>query len=376
MNVRDILTGLESSGNLRHIPCDRSATDILDFSTNDYMGLAGRHDLRREFLESPAASDALFTSSASRLLAATQRYYDELETTLSRLYGRPALMFNSGYHANSGLIPAITDRNTLILADRLVHASIIDGIMLSKCEWTRFRHNDITHLRHLIESRRPDGNNILVIVESIYSMDGDLAPVEDLIAIKKDYPELTLYIDEAHALGVAGNQGLGLAASSSTPQAWDIIVGTLGKAAASMGAYAVMSESLRSLAINRCRSFIFSTAIPPFNAAWSTFMLHKLTAMDAERRHLARLSGLLADGLTQITGTPHIPSHIQPLIIGDAKKAVQLSQSLENEGLKVLPIRTPTVPPGTERLRMSLSASMTPADVERLVRAISKHLTS
>ncbi|MDE6450322.1 MAG: aminotransferase class I/II-fold pyridoxal phosphate-dependent enzyme, partial [Muribaculaceae bacterium] len=169
MNVNDILTGLEATGNLRHLPGDRMSSDILDFSTNDYMGLADRHDLRHEFLLSQSASDALLTSSASRLLAATQKHYNELESTLARLYGRPTLMFNSGYHANSGLIPALTDKDTLILADRLVHASIIDGIMLAKCDWTRFRHNDMDHLERLINSKRPDGHNTLVIVESIYS---------------------------------------------------------------------------------------------------------------------------------------------------------------------------------------------------------------
>lgn len=376
MNVNDILTGLEATGNLRHLPGDRMSSDILDFSTNDYMGLADRHDLRHEFLQSQSASDALLTSSASRLLAATQKHYDELESTLARLYGRPTLMFNSGYHANSGLIPALTDKDTLIIADRLVHASIIDGIMLAKCDWTRFRHNDMEHLERLIDSKRPDGHNTLVIVESIYSMDGDSAPVEELIAIKRRHPGIILYIDEAHALGVVGKQGLGLAKSSSDPDAWDVIVGTLGKAAASMGAYAAMSGQLRVLAVNRCRSLIFSTALPPLNAAWSTFMLQQLTTMDAAREHLAELSRQLADGLTAITGSAHSPSHIQPLIVGDARRAVDLSLKLENEGIKVLPIRTPTVPPGTERLRMSLSASMTPNDVERLIKALSKNFTS
>ncbi len=376
MNVNDILTDLESAGNLRHIPADRSDTGTLDFSTNDYMGLALRPDLRREFMLTPAASEAMLTSSASRLLAATQKYYLELETTLASLYGRPALMFNSGYHANSGLIPAITDRDTLILADRLVHASIIDGIMLAKCEWTRFRHNDMEHLERLIEARRPDGGNTLVIVESVYSMDGDSAPVEELIAIRKRHPGIMLYIDEAHALGVTGQQGLGLAASSTEPGAWDVIVGTLGKAAASMGAYAIMSEQLKQLAVNHCRSLIFSTVLPPFNAAWSTFILRKLTARDSERQHLAGLSRQLADGLSLITGLQYQPSHIQPLVIGDAKRTVELSRKLDNEGINVLPIRTPTVPPGTERLRMSLSASMTSGDVGRLLEALNKYLNT
>lgn len=374
MNARIILDSLAQSGNMRTLPHDRTAERILDFSTNDYLGLAGRNDLRLRFMDSEAAREALFTSSASRLLAATQSHYEGLENTLASLYDREVLMFNSGYHANSGLIPALTDRDTVIIADRLVHASIIDGIMLSKCEWTRFRHNDMEHLEKILETRCPGGKNALVIVESIYSMDGDSAPVEELISIKKRHPALMLYIDEAHALGVAGNRGLGLAASSSCPEAFDVIIGTLGKAAASMGAYAALSDELRRLAVNRCRSLIFSTALPPVNALWSTLMINTITTMDAERAHLTSLSRQLADGLSCITGRAYAPSHIQPLIVGDAKLAVELSQRLALEGLKVLPIRTPTVPPGTERLRMSLSAAMSHDDVDLLLAAISKHL--
>ena len=318
MNARLILDTLNRSGNLRTLPHDRTAEHILDFSTNDYLGLAERDDIRLRFMNSEAAREALFTSSASRLLAATQSHYEELENSLAALYGREVLMFNSGYHANSGLIPALTDKDTLIVADRLVHASIIDGIMLSKCEWTRFRHNDMEHLEKILSTRRPDGKNALVIVESIYSMDGDSAPVEELIAIKKRYPGLMLYIDEAHALGVAGDRGLGLAASSSSPESFDVIIGTLGKAAASMGAYAALSHDLRELAVNRCRSLIFSTALPPVNALWSTLMINTITTMDAEREHLASLG---------------------------------------------------------RQLRMSLSAAMSHDDVDRLLEAISKHLT-
>jgi len=375
MNPAQILNNLAASGNLRTLPADRTAErTTIDFSTNDYLGLAEHNELRIKFMESDAAREALFTSSASRLLAATQHHYEDLEQTLARLYGRDVLMFNSGYHANSGLIPALTDKGTLIIADRLVHASIIDGIMLSKCEWTRFRHNDMEHLEKTLDSHRPDGTNTIIVVESVYSMDGDSAPIEELIRIKERHPRLILYIDEAHALGVLGDRGLGLAASSSHPEAFDIIIGTLGKAAASMGAYAAMSAELKQLAVNRCRSLIFSTALPPINALWSTLMINKLTTMDAERAHLATLATQLADGLSHITGSPHTPSHIQPLIVGDARLAVELSERLAEEQLKVLPIRTPTVPPGTERLRMSLSAAMTHDDVDRLLSSITKHL--
>ena len=374
MNHSELIEDIKSRGNFRTIPSDRTDVETLDFSTNDYLGLALRDDLRLSFMSSDAARDTLLTSSASRLLAATQAAYSELEHTLETLYGRPALMFNSGYHANTGLIAALCDKDTLILADKLVHASIIDGIMLSKCNWQRFRHNDIAHLERILNKERPDGNNTLIIIESVYSMDGDSAPIEELISFKKRHPGVMLYIDEAHALGVVGDRGLGLAVSSSAPEAFDVIVGTLGKAAASMGAFAVMSPMLRDVAVNRCRSLIFSTALPPLNAAWSTLMMKQIVGMDTERAHLANLARHLADGLMAITGKEYTPSHIQPVIVGDARMAVELSSKLSDEGIKVLPIRTPTVPPGTERLRISLSAAMTHDDVDRLLTALTQKL--
>ena len=374
MNYIDILSQLKETGNLRKVPVDRTGDSIIDFSTNDYLGLAEREDLRQRFMDSDYARDAMFTSSASRLLSATQSQYKNLEDSLYALYRRPVLTFNSGYHANTGIIPAITDKDTLIVADKLVHASIIDGMMLSKARWTRFRHNDMEHLRHILASERPNGENTLVIVESVYSMDGDRAPVEELIKLKEEFPALMLYIDEAHAFGVLGPKGIGLAASSSRPEAWDIIVGTLGKALASMGAFAVTSQTIHDILVNRCRSFIFSTALPPINAAWSTIMINHMTGMNMERNTLAELSEQLATGLAKITDKEHTPSHIQPFIVGDANRAVELSRLLEREGLKVLPIRTPTVPPGTERLRISLSAAMSSNDIQRLINALSRHL--
>lgn len=374
MNYREILSDLELKGNLRTIPADRLKKTLTDFSSNDYLGLAVRNDLRLEFLQSDTARDALFSSSASRLLSASQDYYFELESLLAGLYNREALLFNSGYHANSGIIPALTDSKTLILADRLVHASIIDGIKLAGCDFSRFRHNDIGHLEKLIKrSGRDGGENIIVIVESIYSMDGDSSPVEELISLKSRYPQLILYIDEAHAFGVAGPQGLGLAMASSQPEAFDIIIGTLGKAAASTGAFAILSNRLKSICINKARSFIFSTALPPINAAWSTFIIKQMLSMDVEREHLSTLASQLDTGLKSLTaGNPSesTPSHIRPFIIGDATRALEISNRLANRGLKVLPIRTPTVPPGTERLRISLSAAMSSADIDSLTEAL------
>ncbi|MCM1484034.1 MAG: 8-amino-7-oxononanoate synthase [Muribaculaceae bacterium] len=368
-----LLTRLRIEGNFRAIPAEDSEP-VTDFSTNDYLGLAARRDLHEAFMADKLRSGALLTSSASRLLASDQASYKRLEDYLKTLYGKEALVLNSGYHANTGLIPALAaDAKTVIVADKLVHASIIDGAVLSKAPLRRFRHNDMAHLRRVLDSVIGEYERIIIVVESVYSMDGDEAPLQELIAIKRNVPEAVLYVDEAHALGVCGPQGLGLCAelSDTDRREVDVIIGTLGKACASSGAFAIMSGELRDVAVNRARSFIFSTALPPLCCEWSLWMLECMTHMDGERAHLRHLSELLYSGLKSIGGVrAGCASHIQPVIIGDAAKAVALSRRLLARGIKVLPIRTPTVPPGTERLRISLSAAMTDADVYNLLNAI------
>ena len=368
----DILTKLADSGNLRSIPADSTArTDLLDFSTNDYLGLATRTDLQEEFYAQEGALTIPLTSSASRLLASTQRHYEELENLLTDLYGRPSLLFNSGYHANTGLISALAEGSTLILADRLVHASIIDGMVLSKARFMRFRHNDVAHLEQLLRRNAAEYDRVLIVVESVYSMDGDTSPLEEIAALRHSTPNALLYVDEAHAVGVCGPTGLGVCHGTSWYDDVDILVGTFGKACASMGAFcAVSDKSLRDFALNRSRSFIFSTALPPLNAAWTSFILRHIVEMNEERTHLQELSAQLASSLAPILPAQLPPSHILPVIVGSADKALALSRSLLDHDIKVLPIRTPTVPPGTERLRISLSAGMSSADITRLSSAL------
>ena len=186
-----------------------------------------------------------------------------------------------------------------IAADRLVHASIIDGIRLSGAPWRRWRHNDLRHLEKTLEKEAADYDRVLIVVESVYSMDGDRADLRSLVETKRKYPNALLYVDEAHAFGVEGPQGLGLSMELGAADAGavDIIVGTFGKAAASSGAFAAMSPTLRDYALNRARSFIFSTALPPLNCAWTHHVVSRMTGMDAEREHLRLLCRRLHDGL-------------------------------------------------------------------------------
>lgn len=357
MNYSDILNTLKDAGNFRVTPPDSSSGHVVDLSSNDYLGIALDDGLRQEFLS--RNGHLAFTSSASRLLAAAQEEYSLLEQCLSALYGgKAALLFNSGYHANSGLIPALAAGRTLIVADRLVHASIIDGIILSRCPFERFPHNDYEALRRILRRRGEGFERIIVVTESVFSMDGDSSDIGELASVKREFPATMLYIDEAHAFGVCGPSGLGLVEASGHASEVDVVVGTFGKAAASMGAFCVMSHELRDIAVNRARSLIFSTALPPINVAWTRFVVERIAGMEASRERLRRLSRMLHDALSPLSAAKIACSHIQPLVVGDARRAVMLSRKLLAEGFKVLPIRTPTVPPGTERLRFSLSCGV------------------
>ncbi len=355
------LDSLKKHGNLRVLP-DEAPDSIMDFSSNDYLGLARRIDIQQSFLrECACISRWLIGASASRLLASRQAEFNSLEKTLEDAYndGREALVFNSGYHANTGIIPALaSDSGTVILADKLVHASIIDGIRLSKAPFNRFRHNDMCHLAQLLRVNADAGRKALVIVESVYSMDGDSPDMQQLVNLKRQYPDTVLYVDEAHAIGVAGKKGLGMTAQYAGDV--DITVGTFGKALASVGAYVMCQPQMRSYLVNKARSLIFSTAMPPLSAQWNGYIFKLMQTMDSERRQLRDNAEMLAH---EIGGRA---SHIQCVIIGDAVKTVQMSRDLAAKGLCVLPIRRPTVPPGTERLRISLSAAHSSGQIGKL----------
>lgn len=376
MDIRKYLQQLHEEGNYREIPTVTPLT-LTDYSTNDYMGLAADSTLQAKFFEDPISATVPLTSSAARLLAPRQIEYTDLEVFMSLLYKKrrgadtAALLFNSGYHANTGLISAIADRYTLIVADKLVHASIIDGIVLSHAPFRRFRHNDFDQLEEILQANAGDHKSVLIVVESVYSMDGDQADIERLIEIKRKYSNVILYVDEAHSFGVLGPKGLGLVAGSSSPDEVDIVVGTFGKAAASMGAFAIVGRDMRDYLVNTARSFIFSTALPPMNVAWTRFTVGNLIQKDNRREHLQRLGIQLSEILSKYSDHKTVPSHIQPLIIGDPKKAVELSRRLLSRyGIKALPIRKPTVPGGTERLRFSLSSAMIPRELETLDKAL------
>lgn len=370
----NILHRYSHEGRLRAIPEDCSGSGCLDMTSNDYLGLGKRwKEYTEEFYRQ--FPDASFSSSASRLLSRRQSYHVSLEFLLSELYGRDVLLFNSGYHANVGIIQSLAIEGTVFLCDKLIHASMIDGLRMAGAEHYRWRHNDVPALEKLLEKH--DDKRCIVLFESIYSMDGDIAPIKDIVALKSRFPNMMLYMDEAHAFGCRGKNGLGIAEEYGLIDEIDILVGTLGKAAASAGAFVATSKILKDYFINSARSFIFSTALPPINAAWSEFMVRKIVGMSTERQLLAEISLRFRNGLKDITGIDcGSSSHIVPLHIGDAVQAVRIAAELRDRGIDVLPIRRPTVPAGGERIRFSLSADMGNNEINRALNEIKEIYSS
>ena len=238
------LQTLKEHSNLRRLPqlthegrtVIADGRHMLNLSSNDYLGLAADRQLKEEFLQTLTPDTFLPTSSSSRLLTGNFGIYEELETELATLFGtETALVLNSGYHANMGILPAVSDAQTLILADKLVHASIIDGIRLSTARCIRFRHNDLVQLERLLEQHHATFRQLIIVTESIFSMDGDQADLTALVRLKKRYSNVLLYVDEAHAFGVRGLRGLGCAEETGCIRDIDFLVGTFGKAAASAG---------------------------------------------------------------------------------------------------------------------------------------------
>lgn len=360
------LDTLRMSGNLRSIGPHLSQSGLIDLSSNDYLGLAANQQLQNEFFSNGNRQYPM-TASASRLLSLHQQSYTNLEDLLGSLYRRNALLFNSGYHANSGIIPAITSKNTLIVCDKLVHASIIDGIILSRARFVRFRHNDLDHLQEIIRANRSKHSDILVITESVFSMDGDICNLPLLVKIKKENPGTRLYVDEAHGFGVFGKRGLGVCERDGVINDIDIIIGTLGKAGASVGAFAITDAATKDFLINTARSFIFSTMLPPINCAWSQLIVTHIINMEAERKHLLDIARHLAEGLLALGYDHASQSQIVPLIVGDSHKVLELSHTLRTLGYIALPIRTPTVPAGTERIRFSLTATLPDTTIDDLL---------
>lgn len=336
---------------------------LLNLSSNNYLNFADNKKITQEFLDF-AGNKYSFGSASARLLTGTLPVYKELEELLSNLYNKDAtLLYNSGYHANVGISSAINQKGDVIFSDKLNHASIIDGMRLSDGKFFRFPHNNMEALEKLLERERKNYKNAFIITESVFSMDGDIEDLKRIIELKKKY-NCIMVIDEAHAFGVFGEKGLGVAEELGIIDDVDLIVGTFGKSVGSMGAFVTGSKTMINFLINKSRSFIFSTALPPINIAFTKWIIeNKFPKTKAKRKNMLSIAKKMGSD-----------SHIIPVVIGENKDTVDLCEVLFHNGYFTLPIRPPTVPVGTSRLRLSLTADIQEKDLTVLKEKINEVL--
>ncbi|WP_324696966.1 aminotransferase class I/II-fold pyridoxal phosphate-dependent enzyme [Novosphingobium aerophilum] len=355
---------LEPGGRIR-----RGGRELIDFSSNDYLGLA-RHPLLVE--RARAWTEALGTGSgASRLVTGTSEAHLALEARIAAFkHAEAALIFASGWQANAAVIPALLAAapGAMVFTDRLVHASMHAGIAISGTRQHRFRHNDLDHLEELLAGKGRDAPARLILTESVFSMDGDRADIARLADIAARH-DAFLFADEAHATGVLGPGGAGL--SAQVPGGIDLVMGTFSKALGGFGAYVAGSRVMIDYLVNAASGFVFTTAPPPAVLGAIDAALDLVPAMDEERAHLAALGERLRRGLAAL-GIDHGASSTQivPAVIGAEEAALGLSRQLEERGLLASAIRPPTVPPGTSRLRLALRATHSKADIDVLLEAI------
>ncbi len=352
----------------------------INLSSNDYLGLATDRRLR-EAVTAALAAGSPVGSTGSRLLSGNSPVWEELEAELAEFTGAEAVLyFGSGYAANIGLFSSVLHPGDVVFSDSTNHASIIDGIRLSGARKIIFPHLDLNFLEDQLreESRKehasPQNDSSpaqkIIAVESVFSMNGDRAPVADLLSLAERY-NAQLIFDEAHATGVLGPQGRGLVAAASATDRVLAVVHTSGKALAGMGAFVCGSRTLKEYLINRARTFIFATALPPYMAAQMRAAIRIAAGMNRERAHLAHLAQRLRDRLRAAGfDTGRSESHIVPVILGENERALQFAAALSDQKFVVRAIRPPTVAPGTARLRLSLHANLGIPAIDRLADAL------
>lgn len=350
--------------------------EVLLFCSNNYLGLANHPRLVRAGQR--ALEEYGSGSGASRLISGNMELHEALESEAARFKQTEAtLLFNSGYHANIGLLTALTDRDDQIFSDELNHASLIDGCRLSRARTFIYQHRDPDHLEDLLQKEQGSGRRFIV-TDGLFSMDGDIAPLPDLIELGRRY-NATVILDDAHGTGVLGATGRGTVEHFGVDRHELIEMATFGKAFGVFGAFVSCTKTLRELLINKARSFIYTTALPP---ALCAMAIEAIRIVSEEPEHLQKLqhnieyfrhrlsSSIPRDCLA--TTTPRTP--IFPILIGDADQTMEICETLLHHGIYAQGIRPPTVPPGRSRLRWTLMASHTREDLDTALKALSMTL--
>ncbi len=378
--INEKLNSLKENGNFRTIKNIEKREEkniifngkkMLNLSSNDYLNLSTNEDLKLEFLDKYSKKDDfLFSSASARLLSGNLPCYNELENNFAKLFQKEkALLFNTGYQCNEGVISSLLSKNDCIFCDKLNHASIVSGLKLSPAQHFRYKHLDYDNLEKILKEKRHQFKNALIVTESVFSMDGDVADIKKLVELKKKY-DCMLMVDEAHALGVFGDNLQGICAKENLLNDIDIITITLGKSFASMGALCISSEKIINYLINHASSFIFSTAIAPLNVLWSNFLLNeKFDLLKSQKEKLNKLFNEIHKIHPTVSS-----SQIIPIIVGEAQKTKDLAQKMQQNGYFVLPINPPTVPLNTSRLRLSLGSDMELKEIIEFLEKINEEL--
>jgi len=349
---------------------EMTGRQILLLASNDYLGLAGHPEVIQSAIEATQRFGA--GAGASRLISGSLPSHQELESALAQFKGtEAALIFSSGYLANIGTIPALSEQGGLILADRLCHASLIDGCRLSAADFRIYRHNDTAHVQSLLAKRRRS-RRTLIVTDGLFSMDGDLAPLPELSRLAQDY-EAELYIDDAHGTGVMGPHGRGTVEHFGLEAQIPFQMGTLGKAFGSSGAYFAGPSSLIRVLMSTSRSFIFTTAPPPSSAAAATAALRILQREPERRARLWNNRERLFTGLTQLGFclSPSV-SPIMPILVGNAETALSFAEHLFAEGVYAPAIRPPTVPDDTSRIRVTVTSEHNSDHIDHAISAFQR----
>lgn len=336
--------------------------NMINLSSNDYLFLAHDESIRNSFIKK-YSSEFYFSSSSSRLITGNYSIVSELEKRAEEIYKKPVLVMNSGFSANKIIIETFYNKNSLILTDRFNHASIYSGIISCKGKFIRYRHLDMEHLENILEKYKNKYEDILIISESIYSMDGDTANLEKLVKIKKKYGT-SLMIDEAHSFGV---YGYGIAYSKNLVKDIDFLTIPLGKGGGSIGAYIVCDKELKDYIINFGKEFIYSTALPPMNNLWNLYILNNMNDFYKRAEKLKKLKDYTLKLIKEMKIETVSDSHIISFIIGENEKADIIAEKLRKKGWLVCSIKSPTVPKGTERIRISLYSELSEENIKNFL---------
>ena len=361
--IKEELLKLKKENNFRVLI--EKNNEKINFSSNDYLGIAENKKLLEEFY---LKYKPKLSSSSSRLISGSYKEVVELEKRAEEIYKKPCIVFNSGFDANSSIIETFYGENSLIITDRLNHASIYDGIVNSKAKFVRYKHLDMNNLEEILKKYSEKFFDILVIAETIYSMNGDITPLNKIVELKKKY-NFSLMIDEAHSYGVFG---YGMAYNLNLVKDIDFLVIPLGKGGGSVGAFIFCDEIMKEYIINKNRKFIFTTALPPINNMWNLFILNKMKNeyFNEKRKKLFERINFALKKLKEYGIETNSTTHIISIVIGDNRKIIKIEKNLKEKGYFVYGVKEPTVPKNSARFRISLNSEMSFEVIENFIKEL------